>query len=216
MKQLLQNRREGEMKIPVIGALGLVAIIAVAAVFVFPGLKISEDWATRIWPLLGSFFVISLFLERSIEVFLSAFRAGDADRLDLKTKMKKKELDKIDKDTDQTRWSKVTEELGALKGERAEYRIRSRQWALWGGLAMGVFVALVGFHGLESLVDPEYFKELGLTLHLRLFHGVDVLVTGAVLAGGSDAVNKIMKLYSAFTETAAENARAKKHRGDAS
>jgi hypothetical protein len=41
-----------------------------------------------------------------------------------------------------------------------------------------------------------------------------VLVTGAEPAGGSDALNKIMKLYSAFTETAAQNTRAKKNDAD--
>lgn len=208
---------EGKMKIPVIGTVVVIALIAVAAIFAFTGLEIADDWESKIWPLIGTLFIVSLFMERSIEVFLSAFRAGVADQLDLKIKEIKKELDQLNKDTDPDNYKKVSKELADKNEERAKYRIRSRQWALWGGLTLGILVALVGFHGLENLIDPKYFKNPEpTTLRLRLFHAVDVLVTGAVLAGGSDAFNKIMKLYSAFTETAAQNTRAKKSNADAS
>lgn len=156
--------------------------------------------------LFSSMLLISMFIERAIEIFLSAWRSQQADILDTEIaglerqiKLKKDQADQLDP---------LLNSLQAKKRERIEYRIESRAVAQWIGLLIGVLVSLVGVRILANvIVLPESGLPAG---QHALFVVVDVLLTGAVLAGGSDAFNKIMKLYSSAMDTAAQNAAARK------
>ena len=204
----------GGAVVPIIGTMCVVLLVAAVVYFAFSGVDITDDWMSKVWPLLGSLFVIALFMERAIDVFLSAFRAGGADMLDLKISIRQKELSGVDRLSDPGK--KISAELENLLTERSLYRVHSRQWAQWGGLLLGLLVAFIGFHALESLVDPEYVNLMKSTSHYRFFIAVDVLLTGALLAGGSNALNQIMKVYSEVTSTATEVTRAKKKQADTS
>lgn len=204
----------GGAVVPIIGTICVVLLVAAVVYFAFSGVDITDDWMSKVWPLLGSLFVIALFMERAIDVFLSAFRAGGADMLDLKISIRQKELSGVDRLSDPGK--KISAELENLLTERSLYRVHSRQWAQWGGLLLGLLVAFIGFHALESLVDPEYVNLMKSTSHYRFFIAVDVLLTGALLAGGSNALNQIMKVYSEVTSTATEVTRAKKKQADTS
>lgn len=130
----------------------------------------------------GYVLLICLFLERAIEVFLSALRGGGADMLDLQLE----ELAGLAAPTaaQQERWHQ-------LQRERSAYRSHSRLIAQQMGLCFGLIVALVGVRILDQLV-----AETPAGIQGRMFVMVDVLLTGSVLAGGSDAVNKLTKAYS--------------------
>lgn len=208
------NSTGGGAVVPIIGTICVLLLVAAVVNFAFSGVDITDDWMSKVWPLLGSLFVIALFMERAIDVFLSAFRAGGADMLDLKISIKQKALIGVDRLSDSGK--EMTAELENLLTERSLYRVRSRQWAQWGGLLLGLLVAFIGFHALESLVDPEYVNLMKSTSHYRFFIAVDVLLTGALLAGGSTALNQIMKIYGEVTSTAAEVTRAKKKQVDTS
>jgi len=62
------------------------------------------------------------------------------------------------------------------------------------GLGIGFLVSLVGVRVLGNVIDIASLSgdQQG------VFTVVDILLTGAVLAGGSEAVNKIMKVYNSF------------------
>ncbi|UTA47816.1 hypothetical protein L1F30_16880 [Simiduia sp. 21SJ11W-1] len=130
----------------------------------------------------GYVVLVCLFLERAIEVFLSALRGGGADRLDQQLQS----FDAIHKlDTE------ARAEFQALQLARADYRSHSRLIAQQMGLCMGLLIALVGLRILEQLVVAPPAGLQG-----RWFTCIDILLTGSVLAGGSDAVNKLTKAYS--------------------
>jgi len=55
---------------------------------------------------------------------------------------------------------------------------------------------------LEMFLDPNAFSSLPL-LHQRLFRTTDVLMTGAVLGGGSDALHQLVLVFTNFFQSAA-------------
>ena len=83
--------------------------------------------------------------------------------------------------------------------ERTLYRAESRHISLWLGLSISWLVALVGVRVLGNMVSMDSLTDA----NIGMFTVVDIFITGAVIAGGSDAINKIMKVYNNFMNSAA-------------
>jgi hypothetical protein len=117
--------------------------------------------------LLTSLFVVTLVMERSLEVFVATIRQSRRGAM----------LDK-----NQTRF--IT---------------------LWAGLLFGIIISVVGIRTLGSLVDPEIFKRTDISaLQKYWFNIVDIFITGGLLAGGSDSIHKMTKIYTTFMDAAAQ------------
>ena len=63
-------------------------------------------------------------------------------------------------------------------------------------------VAALGIRLLELFVDPAIFESLP-RVQQKLFRTADVLLTGAVLGGGSDALHQLVSVFTNFMESAA-------------
>ena len=96
----------------------------------------------------------------------------------------------------------MKEELEGLERERTAYSAKSRFIAQWFGLGLGMFVSLVGIRVLGNIVDINSLTGK----HRSAFVVVDIILTGAVLAGGSEAINKIMKIYNSVMNSTAKKA----------
>ena len=115
MKQLFKDIR--------FYAILILALILLAAYYInIDALNYKADVITNITSLLGYLLIISLFVERSIEVFLSAMRSEQADILDRKTN---RLIEKIES-TKPNPAPKDIDELEEVKDERTKYRARSR------------------------------------------------------------------------------------------
>ena len=66
-----------------LGVAVMVGLAVVAVCYELRGVEAKEHFIEKVPPLLAVLFTVALIMERSIEVFLSAFRSGDADMLDL-------------------------------------------------------------------------------------------------------------------------------------
>lgn len=152
----------------------------------------------------ASLLLASLVLERAIEVFLSAWRSRDADLKDMGIQNLKDLIEaQTTKGAAQTVIDDLQTKLEGLMVARVRYSADSRFIAQWLGLGMGILIAFVGIRVLGNLVTPP--TTVG--TQQSLFTVVDIILTGAVLAGGSDAINKIMKLYNSFISAAAQRAK---------
>lgn len=187
----------------VVGIVALVALAALGRFFSGAALTVRADFWTHVASLLGVLAAVSIFLERSIEVFLSAFRAADADILDQRIKAAQDEYDLLKSTGDSAELAAAKSKLDEALAERTKYRNRSRVYALWGGLLGGTLVSCAGFRTLGAMVTNAPTSEW----RGSLFVAIDVLLSGALIAGGSDAMNKVMKLYNAVMETAGQKAK---------
>lgn len=157
--------------------------------------------------LLSSLFVISLFLERALDVFLTTWRARESELLD--NEIKSIEIRLKSAKTDQQRES-INSELKNKKVDKINHVSKTRIAALWWALILGIIISSLGFRALRFLISPISFAGLeGMPLYL--FNMMDVFITGGLLAGGSDGIHKLMNLYRAFTE---ESAALRRKRGE--
>jgi len=155
----------------------------------------------RFWPftlsdfvqLMTPLFFVALFIERVLEVFLTSWRAESAVKLKLKAEAAGKQRGPTDPPTEEE------EQSGA-------YKNRTRRIAFFAGTAIGVIVAALGIRLLELFVDPAIFEALP-RIQRKLFRTADVLLTGAVLGGGSDALHQLVSVFTNFMESAASSAK---------
>ena len=149
----------------------------------------------------GYLLLLSLIVERAIEVFLSTTRGNRAQELDDQIEALTEEIQGLGEGDDlKTKRAELTDK----KKERAAYRIRSRCAAQWLGLVIGIMVAIAGVRILGNLVEPKSLIALKDSTtgawQVNFFILVDVLLTGAVLAGGSEAINRITKRFNNFMQ----------------
>ena len=180
--------------IKIIGLL-LFGAVSILAGLVLPNqLDFHEDIAQKLPTLIGYIFLISLFVERAIEVFLSAWRSDGADNLDFKITYKNKEIENHSGEDADVSKSALYADLERLEKDRVFYSAKSRSIAQWTGLTIGICISFIGIRVLGNIVNPSTLT----SLQMNLFVTVDVIITAAVLAGGSDAINKMMKVYNSF------------------
>lgn len=146
--------------------------------------------------------IISLFVERTLEGIISAWRAPEARMHDLKHKMLQSEIVNLeqanypDPKAMQEKLEKLKEQHEQHRQTISAYKSQTQILAIRGGLMMGIIISLIGFRTLESLVDISTFVPIQITL----FRWIDVILTGCVIAGGSDGIHQITSVFTSFMD----------------
>ena len=174
----------------VIWSLGATSLAISAAVAVFNPRVVSfrpfdaTDFLQMMLPLV----MVSLFIERALEVFLTSWRAKRGGQL--------KERAKEARTKRQIGGPRHADEI-ALDCHQNQ----TRRVAFFAGTALGVILAALGIRVLEMFVNPSAFASLP-DVQQSLFRTTDVLLTGAVLGGGSDALHQMVLVFTNFFESA--------------
>lgn len=149
---------------------------------------------------LGILLLTALFVERASEVVLTSWRAEQSDRLALMLAVAEREHGDV---STQGTGTRVTE----LRYQLLAYKARTRLLAMRLGLCLGLLAALAGVRALAPLVDMTAL----LPLQRGFFHGLDIALTAALVAGGSDGVHKLTEFYRTFLEGQSARARQRRH-----
>lgn len=187
----------------------LAAGVAVSALsltlFLLPdGIPISGVEFSKISQLFAVLFTLSIFVERAADVFLTIWRSAKSEDLKLRIETLRFEIAEFDKNTNGSIENpNIRKELVAerkkLETKRLEFRSHTRVIASWCIFVAGIVISLVSVRALRSLIDLQALPQIG-TAHRGIFDIVDVLLTGGLLAGGSDGIHKLAELYRAFVE----------------
>jgi hypothetical protein len=143
----------------------------------------------RFWPfsaaefvqLVTPLFMISLFIERTLEVFVTSWRGPEAAIRERKINALRKQV-------------------------KDRCKARMQRIAFAGSVAMGMIISAVGVRALGLFIDPAAFSALS-EMQQASFNVVDVLLTGAMLGGGSDALHKFVTIFTNFMERTAKLAK---------
>ncbi len=173
----------------------VLVVLAVAALWGnFQAIPLNRIQSADVLQIIMTLFVIALFLERFMDVFLTTWRAPQSEQLAA-------EIQSVSKDLEQ---NPVDSELIRQKEEKqtalAEFKRTTRTISLWSGFILGMIVALVGIRALFPLIDARAFRSLS-EVQQSLFRLLDVLITGGMLAGGSDGIHKLAEVYRTFMES---------------
>ena len=194
--------KDNEMKKNTLLFLPILISIAILLPASFtPNLFIFKPFGwNEVGQLLTFLLLISLFLERALEVFITTWRAGKGERLDLEIAelqtLKERELQQPENlaKTEELD-SENSKELKRLKQEKAFYKSQTKQIALWTALFIGLLISGVGVRALETLINLKEFptdkQPIFYTWQVFIFRSLDTLLTGGLIAGGSEGIHKI-------------------------
>lgn len=171
-----------------------IAIAAVVSSEGFTGRAPNPD-LTAFGSLLASLLFASAILERALDVWLSLAMGGKADELDGEIRSLKARAERAPAgDADKRDQLQAETDLKALMVTRTEHSSATRRMALPAALLGGLAISAVGLRALEPLMLP-FDATWRSSAQAPWFTGVDIVFTGALLAGGSDGIHWIVALY---------------------
>jgi hypothetical protein len=156
--------------------------------------------AGDITKLLGRFFVLALFVERTLEVFITAWRGKETVQRENELKAAKESV--LLSPPDPSDPQVIKDKANWL----AAYKCETQAIALRSALVLGILIAAVGVRSFNIFVEEpalpqpaQWFNQL----QLGTFHVLDVLVSGGIIGGGSDAIHKMMNVITEFLDATA-------------
>ena len=134
---------------------------------------------------LGILYIVALFVERSLEVLLKAWRQGEKTRLE-----------------EQVR---TADEGGrtAAETELRDYRAGTQRRALLAGLTLGLMVSLSGVR----LLGPIFDLAAASAFQQAVFQLTDIVLTAGLIAGGSATIHELMALIDDFLRASRKRAK---------
>jgi hypothetical protein len=153
--------------------------------------------------LLGILFSVAVLVERATEVVIGVFREEDGDERDAKLKARKA----VAANAKPEDLAQAQRDVELAQKECDAFTAGTKQLAMSTGFVMGVLVAFAGVRALHTLIKVGTAAAPA-TPTGRWFAVVDILVTGAVVAGGSDGIHQMANVFGSFMD--AVNARSDK------
>ena len=190
-----------------LAALPLGAILSVP-VWLAPSHFVFKEFdAADILQLLTVLFLVALLAERALEIFVGTWRSPGATQLELTVHGLEEEVGRLQQSaaSEPRVLAEARAALEKAKRQERQYRCVTRQIVLWVGLGLGLLVSAVGCRALEVLVDPSLSWSPAQASAFRL---VDVVLTGGVIAGGSEGIHRIATVFDNFMNATAKRAKA--------
>jgi hypothetical protein len=211
--------------------LSVIAILFLAFVGRPEGLALEDvnTMTARIPNIFGSLLLVSLFIERVIEVFVSLWEDEETEKMELQIdflQSKQVTLKKLIDDlterlksaTDDVTKTDIEKRINARRDEMEAAMVdannvekdlipknaATRKLSTWFGMAIGILTAAVGFRFLNQIVDLSRINSH--SLQYAAFIMADILLTGTVLAGGSKAIHSIFSVYDEFMDATRKKA----------
>ena len=193
----------------------VVIVVLSLPIWLTPDLVRFENFqSVNIVQLLGLLFLITLFQERTLEVIVITWWGPSEARLENQIQRHQRKISELkdveeEGDVDETALEQELKNLEDTRERQTENKSKKQRFALLTSLSLGLLISAVGIRTLGSIVDRNALNEIS-RLQSFAFRVVDVLLTGGVIAGGSEGIHKIANIYNAFTENAASKGKAGK------
>lgn len=192
------------------------AAAIVAAVFILAGISLgfsplsfNEINGQKLLELLGGIILISLFVERGLEFFVELWRGATKNFKVHQVDRLKQEIKRLETQGVETKMlAEKYQTLDKLCEDVHRYTNITARVALWTSFLFGLLISVVGVRALAPLVKvPNVWMEAGMTgsvqLQAYVFRAADIILTACLIAGGSEGLHKIMRLYNRFMDESA-------------
>lgn len=143
---------------------------------------------------LGALLLFALLIERTVEVFLTIWRAEESYK-------RQAAVQRLISDGK----SAIDPELKRAQDALIEYKTETQRWALPTSFIIGLLLASFGVRVIDQFVDANALGAPGAN-QLWWFHVTDIVLTAALLAGGADPIHKLMDAFRKFMEASSAKA----------
>ena len=195
-------------------AVVIVAALAVTLSLTVGALALKPISMKRITEVLQVVFVLALCVERGVAVFVEAWR-GPAEAAVLSAvhaAVREVELVRA-RLQDVSAASAATTRLELAEDQAAVYAAHTRKIQVCAGIVAGVLISAAGVRLFEEFVVfrtplPRLIDHVA----AGILNTLNVLITGALIGGGSDLIHKILKALTDFLDATSRLNRARASR----
>lgn len=166
-------------------------------------LRLSAPNATDIGTALLGFLLVSLFVERAVEVFANVWREQEKKPLVAAVQRSVAILEAARRSAERPN-ARAAEAIAAAADDHKRavtalqaYQAETRTRAALAAVLLGGAIALFGIRALDVFVAEHV--TLGNWQNF-LFSSADVLVTAALLGGGADGIHKIISVFTSYAD----------------
>lgn len=190
------------MLVGAIAGLGVIVWIVGA----WQGFTAHENAREQLINLLGTLFLLAVFVERTQEVFVATWRSIGRARI-------KDEIASIDDEIANFASDGKPDELKTLQARRraaatrfSEYRFETRKRTFLLGVVIGTLIALFSptVLSVTLVVDQGVCSDAtastGACAWFLVFRALDIFLTGLLIGGGSEAIHKVIALFLDYTQ----------------
>lgn len=171
----------------------LVALAIGACVAIWPPLKFANLGGADLASRFAILVLFSLLIERTVEILMSIWRSEEANIREAAVQRL------LAANTPPTDPALINAQTNLI-----QYKAETLQWTMPVGFALGLLVSAFGVRALSQFIDPAAIGEGAPPEAQRWwFNIIDILFTGALLAGGADPIHKLLDLYRKFVESSA-------------
>ncbi|MBG1271158.1 hypothetical protein [Nostoc sp. WHI] len=88
------------------------------------------------------------------------------------------------------------DDLNEKERQRTAYKSDTRTIALWTSLLFGLLISAIGIRSIEPLIVIDFNNPI----QVVIFRCLDALLTGGLIAGGSEGIHKLIQVFIDFME----------------
>jgi archaellum biogenesis protein FlaJ (TadC family) len=159
--------------------------------------------------LIGWLFAVALFVERAVEVVVLVFRDQQADALDAAEARATAIVAALagNATASQADKDKAARDAATAQEQTVNYRAETKEMAMLVSFVFGTFISLAGVRALHGLLPDS-------TPTRTLFTVADIVVTGALLAGGSEGIHRMANAFTSFMDSLSTHADASQKKAE--
>jgi len=187
-------------------------LVAIAAAIGFLGVSIYWNFrpfefkpfnSADTFGLMTKLMLISAFMERTIEFFISVWRKTEKLHMIKELENHKKEIEELPVGTPLRK--EMNAEREELKTAMREYTGQTMRISMWISFLFGIAISAAGVRAIEPLFNIDIAAlEIKNAAQFYVFFFVDILLTGGLISGGSEGIHKIATAYNNFWDTTAK------------
>ena len=178
----------------------LIAALAILAIVLRPKSIPFWPFLQEIFVVLVVLFLVSLFIERTVEVLMVVWR--EKGKQELKSNLG------LARNNPGGRRGKNTHKMTVKEKDATKnldiYRAETKAVAIPTAFMLGILVSALGFRVLQPIVDPVALGTLP-KVQMSMFTGMDVLITGALIGGSSKGIHEVIEAFLNMIERYRKN-----------
>jgi hypothetical protein len=172
-------------------SIGITLLIVFLVVYYFPHyIKFKDFTISDVTGLLTALLITAVLIERTIELIMHVWREPDKQKIKNEVKQARSRRNNVEE---------ATEEEVILTSKIKCYEVVTKSLSVVIAFLLGLIISALGVRILQPLMDHTAMMNIS-DLQARLFTGVDVFITGALIGGGSEGMHKIIDLILSYVE----------------